>query len=169
MRHERSMLPERYGTNEDDIVDKLNVFPHRGPSKPCRSSFVKGRRSWVDRASPKLVEAGSIEPCRRPSRPGRSSLIEARRSWVDRASSKLVEAGSIEPRRSSSRLGRSSLAGARRGWVGREARSSGHTRARTPEARPARQETLDNIGIDVYIYIHKYMLQVIQCHSSCTT
>ena len=141
MRHERSMLPERYGTNEDDIVDKLNVFPHRGPSKPCRSSFVKGRRSWVDRASPKLVEAGSIEPCRRPSRPGRSSLIEARRSWVDRASSKLVEAGSIEPRRSSSRLGRSSLAGARRGWVGRassklvEAGSVGRPdRARTPEA-----------------------------------
>ena len=150
------MLPERYGTNEDDIVDKLNVFPHRGPSKPCRSSFVKGRRSWVDRASPKLVEAGSIEPCRRPSRPGRSSLIEARRSWVDRASSKLVEAGSIEPRRSSSRLGRSSLAGARRGWVGREARSSAHLRSwiQLDPAGRARQETLDNIGIDIYIY-HK--------------
>ena len=145
MRHERSMLPERYGMNEDDIVDKLNVFQHRGPSKPCqsrrpfRSSFVEARRSWVDRASSKLklgrsslvearrglvdraspefVEAGSLKPRRRSSRSGRSSLMEARRSWVDRASSMLVEAGSIEPRRSSSRLGRSSLVEAGRSCV----------------------------------------------------
>ena len=52
------MLPERYGMNEDDIVDKLNVF-----SIEVRRSLAS-REGRFDRASSKLVEAGSIEPRR---------------------------------------------------------------------------------------------------------
>ena len=65
-------------TNEDDMIDKLNDLLHRGPSKPCWSSVIKGRRSQLDRASSKLVEAGSIESRGSSLRLGRSSLAGAR-------------------------------------------------------------------------------------------
>ena len=114
LRHGRSVLPERYGTNEDEIVDELDVFPPRGPSKPCRSSFVKGRRSWVDRASSKLVEAWSTQPRRALARLDRPGLDGLRHGSIDPASTS-DEARSTQLRRPLTKLDRQDFDGPRCG------------------------------------------------------